>query len=325
MIKNVAVLFSKTQADEGKMPVAQIEALVQSFYERKRTGLLRIAYDDGRQLHLFFKRGHCIHASLVSRYSREELKNEQWRMRIQSSGEAMARIIPVSIKSLLLAKILIQEEDLRSRVEQMPAGDVYAFLEGLQTQKKAILAHIDYNGFDGAALIPGSLGTTHSVLLNAQDLRDEASLEPYASLQGGSAKLTLFEFNSTVPAWQEYMLRRSFSSICERTLSRFEVMAGRSLSDSLVRLLIVFASRQNLDINVSASRRIVDREIFQSPQDAAREYQKLLNEMFTHFSGVMGGRLLSNTLRELTNNLPVAEKDTIARFNLLPEGYFYGF
>jgi hypothetical protein len=103
-------------------------------------------------------------------------------------------------------------------------------------------------------------------------------------------------------------------------LVRFELMTGRALVDSLVRLVSVCAARNNLDITIS-SRKVVDNEVFPSSWDAAQGYRKILREMFSHFSSVVGSRLLSLTMQEIVASLPELERSAISASELLPEGY----
>ena len=113
-----------------------------------------------------------------------------------------------------------------------------------------------------------------------------------------------------------------FTNICDGILSRFQALAGRALVDSLIRLTLVFASRRNLNINITA-RKLVDEEFFSSPQQAADNYRLLLKEMLVHFSGISGSRLLSSILREIVTSLPAQERTIVHDFSFFNEGYNY--
>jgi hypothetical protein len=45
--------------------------------------------------------------------------------------------------------------------------------------------------------------------------------------------------------------------------------------------------------------------------------------MFSHFSSVVGSRLLSLTMQEIVASLPELERSAISTSELLPEGYGY--
>ena len=315
-------IFYTVSAAEIKISVDEIQVLTESFRELQRTGLIRLAYDSERYLYLFIKRGKVLNAYLIASESKEPLPLENWVDWMKSAGDAYAKIIPLSSFGVLISKLLIQSENGEKEIFDHPS-QLSEYCASCNESPKLSLIQLSWDNAMGAVFFSGVEKLPYSLFVSQEIIHDEAGVNDiFFKWNEPRCTVTTFTPVLSADAWQEYYLRQSFADICNRTLSRFESMTGRALVDSLVRLVSIFASKNNLDINIS-SRKLIDREVFSSPQEAAQNYRQFLGEMFSHFSVVIGSRLLALTLREIVTSLPEYECEIIRRFELLPEGYFY--
>jgi hypothetical protein len=321
MIGFVTTLFNKIFTNEFKISVPNIRALINSCRERKQTGLIRLITDEGKSFYLLLKNGDVLNSYIVSAKTFESASPESWDSWINSVFEAYTKLIPLSPQGLLICKLLIQSKTGESKTFTHRV-DIGKYLE-TQKQTDTLLVQLEWENSTGAVLFSSPLDSPYSLFISPETLQDQSDIAP-AILNPEHPYCTVktFGFDQSVEAWQEYLLRRVFANIYEQTLSRFQMMTGRALMDSLVRLTVAIASRHNLNINVS-NYKVVDGEVFSSPQQAANNYRLLLTDMFMHFSGITGSRLLSSTLRDMVENLPVQEREMISAFSLLSEGYIY--
>ena len=132
--------------------------------------------------------------------------------------------------------------------------------------------------------------------------------------------MTLFSPDAALSAWQELRLRRSFKLLCDQMLDRFESIAGRAIVDSFTRMITSYTSSRNLEISV-LKRQLVNNEFFESPQEAAGHYRKVLLEFLEHFSAVIGPRLLASNLREIQALLSSDVHEILTYYTVLPEEY----
>jgi hypothetical protein len=319
----VSAIFSKVLPDEMKIPFPRVEALIDAYGNNQRTGIIRLAYEGGNCAYFFFKHGMIINVCMVKDSKYEQIPVEEWQTRLRSEGDTFARPTLLSPFGLLIAKILLQTPEDPAGRRKFSPSEFFAYLESLKGSKELSLLDLVWGDSHAAIFFPGNTESIHSIYLNAGEFRDDPGIpEVFDSLGQTEVIVTRLKLDPSLDAWQEYVLRRGFADICERTLARFESMAGRALVDSLIRLVVVFASRRGLDISIF-SRRLIDREIFSSPSQAAEQYRELLKEMFSHFSVVIGSRLLSSTLREIIASLPAEEQEIIHTYSLIPEGYHY--
>jgi hypothetical protein len=322
MIGTVTAPFHKAFADEVKMTVPSIRALIDICRERRQTGVIRLVSAGGKSLYLLLKHGDILNSYAISSQAWKSVLSEQCDAWIDSAGDAHAKFIRLSPQGLLICKLLIQNADGEIETFTRPA-DIGEYLEARKKIPDLSLVQLEWENSVGAVLFSGSSESPYSLFVSPGNLYDQTDIAPaILDPERPHCTVTMFGFDQSVEAWQEHLLRHAFADICEHTLSQFQMLTGRSLIDNIIRLIAAFASRRSLDIGI-ASRKVVDGEIFSSPQQAADSYRLLLTEMFQHFSGITGTRLLSSTLRGIVANLPVHERAVIAAFSLFPEGYIY--
>ncbi len=313
----MTAVFNKVFPDEMKIPFSQAQALIGSYREHQQTGVVRLTYHDEKQAYILLKRGGLVNAYWGTGQSIGDVAAGDWVGRLEADGEAFVRLIPLSPLGVLMSKILIQ-----SPGQIQPLASLSAHMTKAKQGRDPSILYFDGQDACGAILFPGR-AEVHAVYLTPDGLYDGTGVpDHFARMDGASCAAVDLPFEASVDAWQEYALRRAFAGICEATLSRFEDMAGRALVDSLIRLVVVFASRKQLDIKIS-SRLLVDHEIFAGPVEAADQYRSLLTEMFTHFSVVIGPRLLASILREVVTSLPASQQNIVRQFSLVNEGYYY--
>lgn len=303
------------------MPVQNIQALIDSYHELRKSGVVRLGYDSEKQLCFLFKRGDLINTYLVTPDKWEPLLPGHGLEWMSSAGDAYVKPISLSSFGLLMTKLLIQarSETTEAFVHQ---NQLREYLETARSKPEPALLHLAWKNAAGAALFAPK-NDPHVNFISQNIVLDETgSYKIFHEWEEPQCTVTLYTPDLSIEAWQEYYLRRAFANLCERILIRFEALTGRGLVDSLVELVSVFASRQNLDISITA-RRLEDHEVFSSPQVATQNYRFLLGEMFQYFSAVIGPRLNASTLQEIIKSLPEQEHHMLRTFQLLPKGYFY--
>jgi hypothetical protein len=320
----VQTLFAHVYPDELRISLPRIQLLVDSYTERKRTGVIRLGYASKKHLYLLFKRGELLNSYLVSPPGRlESFQPGEWVSRAETAGDAHTRVVTLSGYGLFVAKLLISSTGGKLEEFSTPA-QLSGYIASLEKRAETFLFQVNWDRAMGGMLFSSPMDNeAHSIFLSQETASEE---------NGAHGRFfTWNEMNCvtetgvpdlSVDAWREFYLRKSFSEICRLMLGRFELMTGRALVDSLVRLVSVCASRNNLDIAIS-SRKVVDNEVFFSPEEAAQGYRKILKEMFSHFSSVVGSRLLSLTLQDILASLSDLERSVISASSLLPEGYIH--
>lgn len=319
MIAHMVTVFSTIHSNETIASAPEIQASIEAFCERRQTGLMRLSYSPSDNLYLFFNRGKAISSILADSGETRSLVHDQWQDKIQAAGDAYAKTIPLSPLALLLTGISLQMQDAQSE-EIASSGEVAAFFKSKNRLVGSSLFQFNWRSSAGLVFFPDDRESPYSVYVSQETIVDETGVSRvFHNWEDVNCTASVYFPDSSVDLWQEYRLRRLFASICKPTLERFELLTGRALMDSLVRLMMIFSSDHNLDISIS-SRSLVNREVFFSSELAAHKYQMYLNEIFQHCSAVIGPRLLASVLREILSDLPEVDRELLKTYSLVPRG-----
>lgn len=308
--------------DGPKLSAMEMQALLESCRARQGTGVFVSEVDGDKTQVLYLKRGEVVTTGLASAQAYENIPVDAWRADTKSLAAAQARWIPLSAQGTLLVKLLLQNPGGKTEAFTQ-AGEIGKILEQQQKIPAVSLVKLQWESALGAVVCCGLADARYSLYLSPEAAQEQVGVLPVLmSPSLSNYRATVSGADPSMAAWQEYLLRRAFTDICEGVLSRLQTVAGRAVADSLLRLAQVFVSRRNLDIHFEA-RKVVDEEFFASPQESAGYYRSLLADILIHCAGISGARLLSATLQEIVTSWPAQERAVVENFSLLNKGYAY--
>lgn len=307
--------FFAIYSDELKISPERIQVLIDTYQNRNRTGLIRLAYSSEKRIYLLFHKGQIVNRYSVQPSSKEEISN--WQEIISSSGDAYTRVMQLSSFGLQTCKLAIGASE--GIQEMMDAIRLRAALsEGWKNQIDPRVYQLSWNAAEGIIFFPSRSQEEYSIFFSPDRLIDQAGISPTFSMWADPVcRVYFYAFDPSSPVWQEHILRLVYSEICNRSFPRFEEITGRAMVDSLIRSLNLQAITQNIDIGI-VSYHVMDREIFSSPQEAGRIYQSLLKQMLENVRKVIGLRLAVSFLKEIWTHLQPAEQEVSRFFNILP-------
>jgi hypothetical protein len=318
----VAAVITPIYPDELKISVSRIQAMVDSYRERKRTGIIRLGYPSGKYLHLMLKRGNILACYVVSSGAYEMISEDQWMGWANFAGDAYLKLIPLSSTGLFNSKLLLTSNENKADRFSHP-NQILEYISSHQYKTQPSLAHFSWDNAMGCLFFSGAPEDVYSIFISHDTIVDEGGIHKiFAQWNEPNCIVRISLPDLTIASWQEYYLKRTFAAISLQMLKRIETMTGRALIDSLIRLITIYISRNNLDI-IFSPHKVADHEVFLSPQQAGQTYRLILDEMFSHFSAVVGSRLLALTLRDIIMSFPEHERAVVRNFQLLPEGYSY--
>jgi len=298
--------------------MTSIQALMDSYQERRRTGVIRFSYAMDKQLFFIFKKGAALSSYLVMPERWEFQTSEQSMAWALAAGDAYAQSAALSPFGVLMTKISIEARGEEALTVER--ADLQEYLRRVESEMQPTLLRLNWK--NAAAAVFFAPNASPRVQLFAQDVLVSGadSLKVLLDWDESSCVAQAFTPDLTVSAWQEYFLRSAFADIFMSLLKRFEILTGRALIDSMARMLSTFSAYKKLNITATA-RSLEDDEFFASPQECAQQYNALLSEIFTRFSAVIGPRLHEITVREIVSRLSPLERQAAQDFHLLPEGY----
>jgi hypothetical protein len=311
----VTIPFECVYPDEIQISHSRLQSLVDIYGERQRTGLIRLASSHAQSIYLLFQRGVLLNAYLAGVAGSRRLEN--WTTAAEEIGEGFARVVQLSPLALGMCKLAIESPE--TQTETISAAELRSSL--IQSWRQTIepqLLHLRWQRAEGLVFYQGGIFDEHSVFFSPERLADEAGISSALVLWSeAESALTRYVITLDTPAWQEYVLRRTFAGICNRALLRYEEITGTAIVDSIIRSLILLASRLSLEINI-ASRRVIDREVFSTPQQAADGYRALLQAMLDQVRLIIGSPLSTSIILDITTSLHLSELQAVQDFSLLP-------
>ncbi len=315
----VTIPFQAVYPDEIKIPASRVHSLISTYHERQRTGLIRLAYSAEKLLYLLFQRGSLLNAYLIDRANSRKVEN--WEEIVNSSSEAFARLVPLSSLAVEMCKLAVESQP--EKTETISAPDLRAELDGDWAQTTDLkLLHLAWSAAEGLLFLRGGKSESRSLFFSPDRLVDETNISPSFSLWSEpQVRATFYAINLDAPAWQEYALRRAFAAICDEAIARYEEITGRAIVDSISRSIGLYASRREMEISITA-RRVVDHELFSTPQAAADTYRALLKLMLDQIGQVIGAKLSYSILSGITAGLRFDEFEMARVFSILPAELF---
>lgn len=315
----MAIPFQRVYPDEIKIPASRVHSLTETYRGRQRTGLIRLAYSAERLLYLLFQRGTLLNAYLMEKVNSHKVEN--WEEIVNSSSEAFARLVPLSPPAIEMCKLALESQ--AHKTETLSAPDLRVVLDGdlVQTTDPKLFQFV-WNAAEGLLFLQGGKLESRSLFFAPDRLVDEMGVSPSFSLWSEpEVQATYYMINSDVPAWQEYILRRTFGEICNRATVRYEEITGRAIVDSMIRSIALYTSRNSMEINIT-ERQVADRELFSTPQAAADTYRALLRIIIDQIRQVIGDKLSNSILSGIMAGLRFDEFEIARSFSILPPELF---
>jgi hypothetical protein len=297
-----------------------LETLIQARREELFTGLMRLTFISGEDFLAGFLEGtqqklyHCHGA--VS----EVIPRQTWRETFGRGGASVG-FLPLPLEAMRFVRV-IHEVPVRQIEETTINAEELAdaVAKWCRAQDPGII-HIQGGQVDRYYLIAG---TSTPVIEELSILGGETRF----SLNDASFPKTLPKLEYHVlrylsepghDLWREYELRLAFHPFMRMLLSRFSELAGRVLTERLCEQMSTWASREGWNVSLS-SNGIVNRQYFDSLENATRFYVELVERFSGEARPALGARMTENILQEILMKLDSYRRELLTRSILPPRG-----
>src|SRR5262245_5478879 len=107
--KKVSIPFEHIYPDEIQISPSRLQSLADTYAERQRTGLIRLASPHGQSVYLLFQRGLLLNSYLVGIAGSQRLEN--WMKAAGAIGESFARVVQLSPLALGMCKLALESAE----------------------------------------------------------------------------------------------------------------------------------------------------------------------------------------------------------------------
>lgn len=299
---------------EQNLSFGYVEVLIQEHRQELFSGLMRISYPSGENFVFMFLEGvqHKLYRCFEAKI---EIVNRQTWSQVLNRPEASVGFLPMGVDGLRLVRV-IYEAPVQA-VEQA-ALTAYELVDRTHLWVNSPEPSFIYIRSGNIQRIYVLVGAPNPIVEELHVIGGEAKF----SIGDGSFTQALpnseYEISRYLSVaerdiWREYKLRLAFDPLVRMLITRFGELAGRVLAERLGGQLTdwVAGSGWNMSVN---SNGVVNREYFDSLEDALNVYDGILRRFRDEARLAVGPRLVENISRETLMKLPPIFRDILNQY-----------
>lgn len=296
------------------IPGSDLLPLFSRWRRQLATGLVQCSVEGAGDFYLLLARGDLLY--LQHPVATLDVQDaEAWAERMRLSGKkASYRYLALNVLGLRPVRILLENQaPARSRPLQ-PAARLEGLLgeTGFTGQLSVLLASWPENlaiaMYPEGNLQAGTLLVSPNQLVSSSD-----GLQAALDATRQPALLEIFPFQPQSPAWQEAVLAQAFSALMNQLWAACrQADASRELS-SLRQSLNFLHSANGWQAHLSETG-FTNQMIFPSAAEAARVYQRILDELLRCMAGLLGEKAVASLAGEVVRQMGEPLQETLDRF-----------
>src|SRR5581483_9748934 len=297
-------LFSSLSVRNKEVANSYLQTLLKIQERELFTGVLHVQNGEKSQAVMFFREGVLFAFYTLVGRQWLSVSRQDWNHELTQT-EGNVRVLALPVERLRIFLLFLEHE----------RNEEHTFIS-INADKIP-----DWEQSDSPSLVHVRQGETQAffVFLGGPSLPLESLLIGSERFQSGSAVLTQIKswgnracYVTRLPTnlesvgGNEYVLRVAFSSLAQRTLERYQELAGRFLVTHL-NDAINYLNEQNRQSMYFLGTNVNHREFFMDSEQAGRVYKILLEKMYEEMSLVVGseiaGRIFEDALASTSPRL----------------------
>jgi hypothetical protein len=292
-------LFSYLPVRNKDLPAGSVQTLIHVHEREMFTGVLHLQKPDGGQAALFFVQGILLLFYSLSDGYWAALPATDWRMSLAHAAGDL-RILPLPVDGLRTFRLFLDaSEGQVDTFSGLPATVVPDKIGEWQRASTPSLIHIHRNEMVVFLVLPGNALTSTDALLLSPD-RFQTGLGVLTQLRSwGERPCDLIHCGTDLgsPAGQEYGLRVSFLKLVQKTLERYQELAGRFLVSALAEEINRMTRERGWSLTFAGTG-LTHREFFTDAYRAGEAYRAILSKMESEMELVVGSRVAGQIVQQ---------------------------
>jgi hypothetical protein len=308
-----------TRSNEIHATSQQAHAIVHTYRQDLKTGVIQLSAGPDEQTLLLFHNGKVISSYLVTPDTWKRQQPSEWAAKLDAD-EMGIKTVELPIEGVHIVKFSIEQQG-EIKKAAIRSGEVKTLIEEWNTAAETGLAAVLWSDAQATLVLPGSSKPIEILFFASRDQMatgldgmrllttqpDEACIANYIPAQ------------TTLDAWREYQLHRAFSEGMKAILTRYQELAGRSLLNALSQELSEATAGQEWAIQVSGTN-VIDRQVFHSIEDAANAYRMLVNLCLADIETVVGTKFSNAIVEDAVRSLDGSSQDILKTYPLFLPG-----
>lgn len=306
--------FSILQLPAIDLVSGDLLPVLSSWRRQSVSGLAQCHVEGGGEFNLLLARGDLIHVQHPM--ATLDLRDiETWAQKIRISGKPVwYRFAALPPQSLRPIRILLENPVHALSVKLEHLHSLEALLDENTGRGEPVLLRLDWQdamGISTAAVLEDP--QRHTLLVDAGQIASSSMRLPgLLQSRPGTCTLSFYHFDMHSLAWQEYMLSVGFANLVNLLWAAYkQANVSRELA-SLRQGLTFLRQANNWQIWLSEAG-FTSQMVFASTRDAARVYQRILDELLKGMAGQVGEKRLAGLLTEAVGKLAHPYRDVVVQ------------
>jgi hypothetical protein len=291
-----------------------IDRLIQTQRSELFTGLMQFCQPSNENLVLAFVGGVESKLYRYRQNTTEMIPRSDWPKTLFSS-DASVGLLPLSLEAMRVVQVAHEAPVVRLEQMNLDPLELLDFAErwALDPEPSVVQVHTEQADhfylcadrsnrvFEGIVLVAGKVQFSMSDPSFAQKLSQ------------GPHQVTRYISLRDHEVWRGYELRMAFVPLMRMLMQRFSELAGRSLTERLGEQLSAWARGGGWNMTFS-SNGVINRQYFDSLDEAANAYLDLLRRFQLETESAIGSRMVENISREVLFRLDASLRELLMHY-----------
>ena len=299
------------------LPCSEIRARIEKLLSERFTGLAQAAFVPQMDMTLLIHDGVAKQVYFEDAFSLQCYPGQNWKDELAKYSIGGFFIKPMPAQVLLFQKIVI-EQRLRSTPIERKTTELMELISSYEKREKAVVLQVIWKNAQAFVFVPGSGISSQRVIFYTTGSIEEGRPGLARINTWGEPNCSVYTYDCDLgnAASIELQLSMMFEWLCNYMLTQYGYLTGNVLVRSIVRNLIIFAAANELNIR-EMDCVLTDLMTFQSVDEAADAYRKLLNSVRHQMRTVIGSNLLASIEKQALNSLSGVYQELARNYQLL--------
>ena len=281
-----------------------MEVLIQDHRQELFSGLMRISYPSGESFVFMFLEGVQQRLYRCFEAITEIVNRQSWSQRLDRPGASVG-FLPLGVDGLRLIRVIHEAPVQTEEQANLSYNELVDRVKVWADNPEPSFVHIHSGNIHRIYVLAGN---PNSIIEELSVTEEQAKFSigdasfPQA-LQNTEYKISRYLSTSDHDTWREYKLRLAFHPLMRMLITRFGELAGYVLAERLGVQLTNWVTSGGWNLNLN-SNGVINREYFDSLEDALAVYVGILNRFRDEAGLAVGPRLVENMFRETSMKLP---------------------
>jgi len=297
-----------------------VDVLIRTQREELFTGLMQLRYPPNENLILAFVEGTEQQLYRCNENTTEIIPHSTWHQTMDHP-EAVVGLLGLSLEAMRVIRVAHEAPVVRVEHLVLKPQELLEHAGKWSLDAEPSIIQIHGEQVEHVHLFANCTGATVETVSFAGGKVHYSISDSFSVPDTSKGEFQVVRYASTHdhPIWQEYELRLTFNPFVRMLMSRFNELAGRTLTERLGEQLTTWARGGGWNITLN-SNGVIDHHYFDVLSETANAYMDILRRFQDEASPAIGSRLADGISREILSKLDVPRRELLLQHIFTKQG-----